>query len=221
MADVPIAAPDPLPITIWPMAEDGWGRRRRQVEEQIEDTALRLFADRGYDTVTVAEIADAAGISQRTFFRYFRAKQDVLWARAARAIDVLPGHLLDRPDDEPLLIALRAASDAMMAEVFTNQDAWVAWADVVRDTLATGKATKPFELDSPPALAIAIAKRCGQDPDDLRPGVIATAVTSAMGYCFFRWVETGAHGEFAPLVGDAIDAVGSLGQDALTPAPRG
>jgi AcrR family transcriptional regulator len=194
------------------MTEDGWERRRRQVEEQIEATALRLFADRGYDGVTVAEIADAAGISQRTFFRYFRAKQDVLWARASRAIEVLPGHLLDRPDDEPLLPALRAATEAMMADVFTDQDSWVAWAAVVRDTVAAGKAVSPYDLDSPPALAIAIAKRCGEEPDDLRPGAIATAVTSAMSYCFFRWVASGAHGNFAPLVGDAIEAVASLGR---------
>lgn len=194
------------------MTEDGWDRRRRQVEEHLEATALRLFAERGYDQVTVAEIADAAGISQRTFFRYFRAKQDVLWARASRAIDVLPGHLLDRPDDEPLLPALRAACEAMMAEVFTDQDSWVAWADVVRETVAAGKAVRPYDLDSPPALAIAIAKRCGEEPDDLRPGAIATAVTSAMSYCFFRWVASGAHGDFSPLVGEAIDAVASLGR---------
>jgi AcrR family transcriptional regulator len=194
------------------MAEDGWDRRRRQVEEHIEATALRLFAERGYDRVTVAEIADAAGISQRTFFRYFRAKQDVLWARAARAIDVLPGHLLDRPDDEPLLPALRAACEAMMSEVFTDQGSWVAWAAVVQETVAAGKVVRPYDLDAPSALATAIAKRDGEEPDDLRPGAIAVAVTCAMSYCFFRWVASGAHGDFAPLVGDAIDAVASLGR---------
>ena len=46
----------------------------------VVDHALRLFADKGYEATTVDEIADAAGISRRTFFRQFRAKEDVVFA---------------------------------------------------------------------------------------------------------------------------------------------
>ncbi len=46
----------------------------------VVDHALRLFADKGYEATTVDEIAEAAGISRRTFFRQFRAKEDVVFA---------------------------------------------------------------------------------------------------------------------------------------------
>ncbi|MCG2620942.1 TetR family transcriptional regulator [Arthrobacter sp. I2-34] len=51
-------------------------RRRRQTMAEISEAALTLFEERGLEAATVDDIAEAAGISQRTFFRYFAAKED-------------------------------------------------------------------------------------------------------------------------------------------------
>jgi AcrR family transcriptional regulator len=61
-----------------PDASSGWDRRRNLLLSEYERIALGLFANRGYRSVTVDEIAEAAGVSARTLFRYFPAKEDVL-----------------------------------------------------------------------------------------------------------------------------------------------
>jgi AcrR family transcriptional regulator len=68
----------------------GWDRRRNLLLGTYERIALEMFASRGFKAVTVDEIADAAGVSARTLFRYFPAKEDVLvgYPRRATAAEV-------------------------------------------------------------------------------------------------------------------------------------
>lgn len=63
----------------------GWDRRRNLLLSKYERIALELFASRGFSAVTVDEIADAAGVSARTLFRYFPAKEDALAGYPRRA----------------------------------------------------------------------------------------------------------------------------------------
>src|SRR6476660_5668072 len=81
-------------------------RKRTRTRLMIQTEALRLFDEKGYAQATVEEIADAAAISPRTFFRYFPSKEDVvIWDEYdPRALDLLTS----RPDDEPLAEAFRA-----------------------------------------------------------------------------------------------------------------
>ncbi|MCQ0020665.1 TetR family transcriptional regulator [Actinomadura madurae] len=55
------------------------GRRPRTSRGELERVALRLFAERGFEETTVDDIASAAGIGRRTFFRYYGSKNDVVW----------------------------------------------------------------------------------------------------------------------------------------------
>ncbi|MFD2796685.1 TetR/AcrR family transcriptional regulator [Promicromonospora vindobonensis] len=84
-------------------------RTRRAVHAEITDTALRLFAEQGFDATTVDQIAAAAGISRRSFFHYFGSKEDVvlgdLEALGLRVRDALEA----RPATETAWEALRAA----------------------------------------------------------------------------------------------------------------
>ncbi|MER7919491.1 MULTISPECIES: TetR/AcrR family transcriptional regulator [unclassified Streptomyces] len=58
-------------------------RKRRRMYQEVSDTAVRLFLERGFDAVPVAEVAEAAGISKPTLFRYFPAKEDLVLHRIA------------------------------------------------------------------------------------------------------------------------------------------
>nr|WP_145485810.1 MULTISPECIES: TetR/AcrR family transcriptional regulator [Streptomyces] len=58
-------------------------RKRQRMYQEVSDTAVRLFLERGFDAVPVAEVAAAAGISKPTLFRYFPAKEDLVLHRIA------------------------------------------------------------------------------------------------------------------------------------------
>lgn len=112
--------------------ESGWSRRRSALEAKYEQIAWRLFAERGYREVTVDDIAEAAGVSARTLFRYFPSKEDFLLGftrRGAQALvdsigELEPGpnplqrvwqlireHSLESPQDVRLLTLWRRAAE--------------------------------------------------------------------------------------------------------------
>jgi AcrR family transcriptional regulator len=82
-------------------------RKKRATRTLIADTALRLFAERGFDQTTVAEVAEAAGVSVKTVFNYFPAKEDLFFDRAEEVEQIWLDAVADRQPDEPLLAGLR------------------------------------------------------------------------------------------------------------------
>lgn len=84
-------------------------RRRRLLREDIGRSAISLFAERGFDNVTVSDIAAAVGISERTFFRYFTTKDELLLDYQGRLWNRLVDMLAARPPEEGPVTALRQA----------------------------------------------------------------------------------------------------------------
>jgi AcrR family transcriptional regulator len=82
-------------------------RKHRFVQTEIRSVAFDLFLEKGYDNTTVDEIATAAGISRRTFFRYFETKEDVVIAALAESGDDLERLLRSHSQDDSLFQALR------------------------------------------------------------------------------------------------------------------
>jgi mycofactocin system transcriptional regulator len=85
------------------------GRPAVTSRAELEQVALELFAARGFDDTTVEDIAEAAGIARRTFFRYFASKNDVIWGDFDAALEQLRQQLLAVPPDVPMIEGLRAA----------------------------------------------------------------------------------------------------------------
>ncbi len=81
--------------------------RKRRTRRALIDAAERLFAERGFDTVTVAEVAAAAGVSVKTLFQHFRAKEDLLFADEDVTLAQLTGAIASRPVRQTPLDAVR------------------------------------------------------------------------------------------------------------------
>ncbi|MFD0275034.1 TetR family transcriptional regulator [Kitasatospora sp. NPDC127111] len=84
-------------------------RKRRLVANELAEAALRLLAEKGFDAVTIDEIAVAAGVSKRTFFRYFASKEDVVVQVLAELGPGMRAELAARPAGESPSAALRHA----------------------------------------------------------------------------------------------------------------
>jgi AcrR family transcriptional regulator len=90
------------------MGEMGLRERKKQrMYQDVSDTAVRLFLERGFDAVSVAEVAAAAGISKPTLFRYFPAKEDLVLHRIADHEAEAARVVRDRPAHQSPLAALR------------------------------------------------------------------------------------------------------------------
>lgn len=85
------------------------GRPRTTSARRLELLALEAFRERGYDAVTVEDLATAAGISRRTFHRYFATKADVLWHGFDDEVAALTTALAEVDDDVPMWAAIRHA----------------------------------------------------------------------------------------------------------------
>src|SRR6185295_5029534 len=83
-------------------------RKKQQTRQAIHEAAMKLFAERGFEATTIADIADAAGISPRTFFAYFPAKEEAVFQKFDVAYDDFSRALRERPPGTTALDALRA-----------------------------------------------------------------------------------------------------------------
>ena len=95
------------------------GRReenKQRTRSALEEAAARLFETQGFEATTVRDIAAAAGVGERTFFRYFPSKEDLVLQQARNLIPGLLRMVRERPIEEQPLTALREAMVAWLAE---------------------------------------------------------------------------------------------------------
>lgn len=151
-------------------------RKKRATREAIAATARRLFAERGFDTVTVAEIAVAADVSEKTVFNHFAAKEDLVFAGGDTQLAQLQAAIAERPPGTSVLDVFRASSEAMLDVVAAGEtEHSLVVPSIVRDSpalqerLAAGWAREADTL----VVVVAVAEATGADDDDLVPAVVA------------------------------------------------
>lgn len=91
-----------------------WDRSRQAVVAEIVDTALTLFAEQGYEATTMAQVATRAGVSQRSLFRYFGTKEDLVCGEQDALGDLLVSTVASQPPEVSTWDALRAGFTAIL-----------------------------------------------------------------------------------------------------------
>ncbi|TDC86718.1 TetR family transcriptional regulator [Actinomadura sp. 7K507] len=92
-------------------------RKKRRTRQALATAALRLFAERGYEETTIAEIAAAADVSPRTFFSYFPSKEDVVFAEIDDRLAEVSERLRRTPGEAPMETIRRSVIDVLEAIV--------------------------------------------------------------------------------------------------------
>ena len=155
-------------------------RKKARTRMALIEAALRLYRERGFEGVTVAEIARGADVSTRTFFSYFETKEDVFLGRGDDRLERLVAAIRERRPGEPILAAARrelvrqrepanlepSSARPELDELLHHpaiaarlRERWNRWEDV---------------------LAVAIAAEVGGRPEDPEPRVVAAAITGAI-----------------------------------------
>ncbi|AEW98955.1 TetR/AcrR family transcriptional regulator [Streptantibioticus cattleyicolor] len=157
-------------------------RKKRETRQRISDVATELIVERGFDNVTVAQIAEAADVSAMTVFNHFPRKEDLFIDRIPEAIELFTGAVRDRaPDEGPLAALRRLACD--LAERHhplgaVDDDFPDFWRIVLASPALRARAREAVE-ELETALATAIAETTGQAPGSPAPGLVAALVVAA------------------------------------------
>lgn len=177
---------------------------------RLEAAALELFAVRGFDAVTVDDLAAAGGVGRRTFFRYFPTKLDVVLGELDDALAALVAALAAVPPGVDPVAAARGAF--LQVNAYADEDV-----PVLRRRLrlietvpevAARAAVRYAAWER--AVADDAAARWGCAAADLRPQVFARVVVAAMRGVFTTWLDTGAADgtRLRALVDEAFDDLG-------------
>ena len=157
--------------------------KKEQTRQLIADTAWRLFADRGFDQVTVAEIAREAQVAEATVFNYFRTKEDLFYSRFEAFSARLADAVRDREPGEPALAAFHRAlleEGGLLAQAEAGDQQALARLRTVNRVRAGSPALLAREQQalsrSADDLAALLAAETGAPADDIRPQVAANAL---------------------------------------------
>lgn len=169
------------------MADSLRERKKNKTKLALQTAAVRLFNEKGYAATSVEDIAAAADVSRRTFFRYFGSKEGVLFADADDSGRAIVAGLLEQPKDKP---ALRAFGDTIvaLAEAVEEEDHVLAQQRVLSSS---------FELRSRAAetsriwkrhLADALARREGRAAATERDLLVAAIGIAVIQSVLEEWV---------------------------------
>lgn len=152
-------------------------RRKQRTRKAISDAATELFAERGFDAVTVDDVAAAADVSRKTVFNHFRCKEDLLFDEADAARERLLAAVREREPGESVLDAVRRTALAGIERMCSGDEPWI---ETMSRLVAASPSLQAREReiydDIARGLAEVIREETGADESDCRPDVAAQAM---------------------------------------------
>ena len=174
-------------------------RKKLAVRTALEQTALRMFMEKGYDDTTVEEITEAVDVSTRTFFRYFATKDEVLFAHQDQRLAAIRAFFANRADSEPLSDTVRALVEFLADDFAANQELLIVQATVYRQARLPAGIIRLRQDEIIEAIAAGLARQLGRG-SGIRPIVIATATMCAIELAARRWFAEGRNGDLRAMV---------------------
>ena len=202
-------------------------RKKVATRQALGRAAMRLAVERGLDNVLVEDIADAAGVSARTFNNYFASKYEAICAlQQDRAIRIGEA-LRSRPAGEPLW---ESVTHAVLSQFGPAPDQAASLGEPLKDWVAgirlvvtspalVGEYLKVQGL-AQYHLAAAIAERLGTSPEaDMFPRIMAGAVSAAMQAAMERWLHSDPPVALAPLMRQSLQQLADGMREVLPRSP--
>jgi AcrR family transcriptional regulator len=153
-------------------------RKKQRTRQLIRDTAVRLFMERGFDQVTIAEIAREADVSEATVFNHFPTKEDLVYGQMEAFENELLEAVRNRPPGQSALAAYAGFVFTIRGLLTQHQgpEQVAAWARLVLDSPALVSREHEIFAHHTAALAELLAEETGARLDDLTPWVAANAL---------------------------------------------
>lgn len=184
-------------------------RRKRQTREALQAAALRLFTERGFDSVTVEDIADAVEVSARTFNRYFPRKEDVVIPDNRERAETLRCALATRPVGEAPLDSVQAAVLAVLESDPQRRAVRLLQARLLTETPALQAQNLQRQQLWAAIVAEHVAERLGVGADDdPRPRLYGLCTVAVMVSARQAWVQVGDPDALGPLVSERFALLG-------------
>lgn len=181
-------------------------RKKALNRRKIQEEALRLFSASGFDATTVQQVADAAGVSAMTFFRYFPTKEHAV---LGDDYDPLISALISsRPADEPAIDSIRRALGDGLAQIYaTDRGTLLARTRLLLETPALRARLWEQQSATADLISTALASRSGAAGADLRLRVTVAACLAALTTAILRWAEQHGVPDLPAVIDDAFDVL--------------
>jgi AcrR family transcriptional regulator len=178
------------------------GRWEPDARGRLEQAALELYSERGFEQTTVAEIAKAAGLTERTFFRHFADKREVLFAGGGALQELLVSPVASAPDSAAPIDAIAAGLDAVGALLQERRDL----ARRRQGIIAANPELQERELIKLASFAAALADALrGRGVADPAATLTAEVAISVFRIAFQRWVDETNERELPDLIRESLD----------------
>jgi AcrR family transcriptional regulator len=177
------------------------GRWQPDARARLQEAALALYGERGYDETTVAEIAERAGLTKRTFFRYFTDKREVLFWGSELLEQQMVAAIEAAPESASALGMIGAALDAAAVRFEEVRK----YAGLRHRIIASSPELQERELIKGASLAAAMARALrARGLGDTAAALAARTGTTVMHIAFEQWVDDPAQTPFHQIARDAL-----------------
>jgi AcrR family transcriptional regulator len=182
-------------------------RWQPDAQGRLQKAALALYAERGFEHTTVAQIAEHAGLTKRTFFRYFADKREVLFLGAAQLQELFVGEVLAASESATPLQAVSLALDAV-AEMFEQRREGAAQRQQI---ILANPELQERELIKLASLAAAVAEALRErGVEDSAAILTAEAGITVFRLAFQRWVEQRDGQDLKQLMREALEQLRAI-----------